>query len=154
MCRAAVLSLCVVLCIGCSRKPQPEKFMGEPANKRVWFDLVGEWDVFRYTTAEREAEVKSGKRTRPDERYDDKWTLKRVGDSFQWVDDHSGRSVDLCTSGDKQWLFVSDQSKDTPPFWFINDVRFGMLMMTGSDDQLYTMIRREGGQDAPHLVYP
>lgn len=128
-------------------KPAPP-FQGAVA-KPVEFDLVGEWDLLPY--------VDQGGHS-VDRPWKGKFTLERGKDDedcFVWGGPNAfGKwELDKHTLKDGQSLWWVTANGAQVVRFSINDHSFGRLMLTGDDKQKYMFLRREGGQDAPPLVY-
>lgn len=117
-----------------------EEFKGEPASKQVDFDLVGTWKVSRFGTPER-----PGKKGR----WEAHWHLSKINHPL-WTDRDSRAFLSLIPVevNGKPAEFLKWEKPDGSVMKFsINEMDFGVLTMTGDDDELYLAVRTEGGEE-------
>lgn len=110
-------------------------FLGKPADKPLDYDLSGTWTVFRYETAERPSKLA---------RWEALWTLHKTKAGC-WTEQNGQGWFHLL--GDTPPQTLRWERADGKCLHFsINEQRFGLLLMTGSDDELYQAVRTEGGK--------
>lgn len=152
--RRVFVAVCFALVLGCGGyqsspstiaviTPDP-KFKGNPAEKRINWDIAGVWNVHRFGT-----EDKPGKLGRWETKWNigpdhepgvyllDKYFDKITGDTFRiWTIQigDTDRVADMIF-----WQQVNGKR------WFlsINEQSFGFLMMTGDDDERYMAARSD-----------
>lgn len=138
------------------RPPTPEDmpaFVGQMPDQRIDFDIVGEWKLLHFGTAEKPASKDGWK---------GQFTLERKpGEDFVWQG-HDGAFGEwhLTTrpvrDGGQFLIWEQTWKSPIPRVYFaINEHRFGLLHLTDAETgERYVFMRTEGGQDAPQLVYP
>ena len=145
--------LLALLLIGCGASSSPlattpvetpePKFKGEPAEQRVNWSLAGTWNVQRFGTAKNPGKLGA---------WETKWNIRQH-------EDHQGYFDPI--SGDEFWLsmtpvgetvngvtrvadfLVWKQTNGKRWYFSINEQSFGLLMMTGNDDERYMAVRSD-----------
>ncbi len=122
------------------------KFMGNPAEKKIDWDLAGIWNVSRFGTQD-----KPGKKGR----WEAKWTLapkvSRILIANELVYDdangqgefylyRNGNSNDLPWHGD---MLIWAKPDGAAWYLSVNEQSFGFLMLTGDDDERYMAVRSD-----------
>lgn len=120
-------------------------FRGPPADKRIGWDLAGTWSISRFGTKEKPGKLG---------RWEAKWTLVRMNAEVSEHDyrDENGQGKFWLGSALAPEKVGPDRVADTLVWQkpdgnrmvlSINEQSFGLLMMTGDDDEQYLAVRSD-----------